>query len=83
MRFRRVPEQVAVAPTAMDITPTQRMLSACAGVLATNVVVTPMGTWPECRYESLNPCFELREELKPTQLRCVSTACAGSTRPPL
>ena len=27
----------------MEVSPTQRMMSACAGVLATSIVVTPMG----------------------------------------
>ncbi|CAN0539308.1 unnamed protein product, partial [Ectocarpus sp. 12 AP-2014] len=35
-------EDIAAAPVPMDVTPTQRMISACAGVLATSLVVTPM-----------------------------------------
>ncbi|CAM9847145.1 unnamed protein product [Ascophyllum nodosum] len=35
-------EEVTPAPAPMDISPTQRMLSACAGVLTTNLLVTPM-----------------------------------------
>lgn len=43
MRFQCLSEQIAAAPIPMDITPPQRMLSACAGVLMTSLVVTPMG----------------------------------------
>lgn len=43
MRFQCLSEQIAAAPIPMDITPPQRMLSACAGVLTTSLVVTPMG----------------------------------------
>ncbi|CAN0426678.1 unnamed protein product [Ectocarpus sp. 12 AP-2014] len=35
-------EDIAAAPVPMDVTPTQRMISACAGVLVTSLVVTPM-----------------------------------------
>lgn len=43
MVFHCPSEEVKAAPVAMDVTPTQRMLSACAGVLTTSLVVTPMG----------------------------------------
>lgn len=43
MVFHCPSEEVEAAPVAMDVTPTQRMLSACAGVLTTSLVVTPMG----------------------------------------
>ena len=45
MPFQCLSEEIAAAPVPMDVTPTQRMMSACAGVLATSLVVTPMGEW--------------------------------------
>ncbi|CAN0161119.1 unnamed protein product [Pylaiella littoralis] len=42
MPFQCLSEQIAAAPVPMDVTPTQRMTSACAGVLATSLVVNPM-----------------------------------------
>ncbi|CAB1121161.1 unnamed protein product [Ectocarpus sp. CCAP 1310/34] len=42
MPFQCLSEDIAAAPVPMDVTPTQRMMSACAGVLATSLVVTPM-----------------------------------------
>ncbi|CAN0174206.1 unnamed protein product, partial [Scytosiphon promiscuus] len=42
MPFQCLSEEIAAAPVPMEVTPTQRMLSACAGVLATSLVVTPM-----------------------------------------
>lgn len=43
MPFQCLSEEIAAAPVPMEVTPTQRMMSACAGVLATSLVVTPMG----------------------------------------
>lgn len=43
MPFQCLSEEIAAAPVPMDVTPTQRMMSACVGVLATSLVVTPMG----------------------------------------
>lgn len=43
MPFQCLSEEIAAAPVPMEVTPTQRMLSACAGVLATSLVATPMG----------------------------------------
>ncbi|CAM9592781.1 unnamed protein product [Ectocarpus fasciculatus] len=42
MPFQCLSEDIAAAPVPMDVTPTQRMMSACAGVLATSLVATPM-----------------------------------------
>eukprot|EP00903_Cladosiphon_okamuranus_P020355 g18675.t1 len=42
MPFQCLSEEIAAAPVPMDVTPPQRMMSACAGVLATSLVVTPM-----------------------------------------
>lgn len=43
VRFQCLSEEIAAAPVPMEITPQQRILSACVGVLAVGVVVTPMG----------------------------------------
>lgn len=50
MRLECLCEEIAAAPSSMDVTPMQRMFSACAGVLATSVVVTPMGKFPSRVY---------------------------------
>lgn len=77
MPFQCLSEEIAVAPVPMDVTPTQRMMSACAGVLATSLVVTPMG---EClislgtaRRESAHSKERERKESQPS---CVSRAAA-------
>lgn len=43
MPFSCLSEEIAAAPVPMEITPSQRMMSACAGVLTVSMVVTPMG----------------------------------------
>ncbi|CAM9589149.1 unnamed protein product, partial [Discosporangium mesarthrocarpum] len=42
MRWQCLSEQIAAVPDDMEITPQQRMLSACVGVMTTSLVVTPM-----------------------------------------
>ena len=43
MQFECLSEEIAAAPVPMEVTPPQRMASACVGVLATSLVATPMG----------------------------------------
>ncbi|CAM9686088.1 unnamed protein product, partial [Choristocarpus tenellus] len=67
MKFSCLSKDIAAAPDAMEITPQQRMYSACAGVVITSLVVTPMDV-VKTRFQS-------------AQAEAVSRQTAGNSPP--